>query len=58
MDKVYSPAQIEQRLYERWERAGRFACGYFALRRARTALASSASSPRVSFQSMQASVML
>ena len=25
MDKVYSPAQIEQRLYERWERAGRFA---------------------------------
>src|SRR5579862_8104225 len=25
MDKVYSPAQIEQRLYERWERAGYFA---------------------------------
>jgi valyl-tRNA synthetase len=27
MDKVYSPAEIEQRLYERWER-----CGYFAPR--------------------------
>src|SRR5471030_2729907 len=25
MDKVYSPAEIEQRLYQRWEAAGYFA---------------------------------
>jgi valyl-tRNA synthetase len=25
MDKVYSPAEIEQRLYQRWEASGLFA---------------------------------
>ena len=33
MDKVYSPAEIEQRLYQRWE-----AAGYFAPRAARARL--------------------
>ena len=33
MDKVYSPAEIEQRLYQRWE-----AAGYFAPRPARARL--------------------